>query len=184
MESGVLSAFKHILREMKQALLANLILTCLVCAGCQETLTPTAACPEYLRSFDADLLVQRGNLFFVTDVRAGRSLAMRLGKPCLLFFTAEWCTYCHRMVEETFTDPQIGALGEKFVCIWVDADQHAQLCNDYSIAGFPTVQFLSPENRELHRLKGWQSPQSLAAGMLSALERFAWITSLRGSREY
>ena len=151
-----------------------LLLMCMTLAGCGQS-TQTAEAPWAMAGIDPQLVEQQGQLSFVRDVQSGTQLAAQLQKPCLLFFTAQWCTYCHQMAETAFQDPQVGQLGQRFVCVLVDADRDAALCRQLGISGFPTVQFLSPQGKTLHRLVGRQSGPALAQGMQSALDRFAWV---------
>jgi thiol:disulfide interchange protein len=94
----------------------------------------------------------------------------------LFFFTAKWCTFCHQMADTAFVDEQVGQLGQNFVCVLVDADLERGLCHHFSVSGYPTVEFVSPQGHSLHRLVGQQSPAHLAAGMQAALGRLAWLS--------
>jgi thiol:disulfide interchange protein len=124
---------------------------------------------------DPAMLTQHGQLHFVQDAKAGRRLSKELGKPCLLFFTADWCTYCQQMEKTAFTDSAVGELSGNFICVLVDADRQPKVCQDYSVTGYPTIQFVSSDGRVLNRLVGRQSAPDLAIGMRAALKRFAWL---------
>ena len=76
----------------------------------------------------------------------------------------------------------IGKLAEQFVCVLVDADREPVFCRQYSIRGYPTVQFLAADGRRLHRLVGRQSSSKLAAGMQAALQRLAWLENTEQKR--
>jgi len=136
--------------------------------GCQPTATPPATASQST--------TQRGQLQFVTDSSAGRQLATQQGRPCLLFFTAKWCTFCHQMEATTFTDPAITKLADNFVCVLVDADREPDVCREFAVRGYPTVLFIAADGRQLHRLEGRQPASKLAAGMHAALERVAWLS--------
>ena len=75
---------------------------------------------------EAGLLERHGQLTFVNDPAVGLDLATQGGMPCLFFFTAEWCTYCHRMADSAFADETVGLLGQSFVCVLVDADHRPE----------------------------------------------------------
>ena len=142
------------------------------CSGCgREGSASTAAL-----GIDPQLLTQHGQIHFIEDVALGRQLSSEKGKPCLLFFTAEWCTYCRQMEETAFVDSVVGKLSENFVCVLVDADQNPQVCQEYSVTGYPTIQFVSADGRALNRLVGRQSAPALATGMQAAMKRFAWLS--------
>src|SRR5258708_7014516 len=44
--------------------------------------------------------VARGSLRFVEGFQRGYEQATAEAKPMLLFFTAEWCHFCHQMADE------------------------------------------------------------------------------------
>ncbi len=154
-------------------------LALLASSGCQPSTTKPIT---NLQQVDTQLLTEHGQILFIADSTIGQQLAKQQGKPCLLFFTAEWCTYCHQMEEAAFADHTIGQLAKNFVCVLVDADREPALCRQYAINGFPTVQFLAPDGRKLHRLVGMQSTPQLATGMQAALERMAWLDNLEPLR--
>lgn len=158
----------------KSLLVFTLSITCLMLAytGCQQGAVDSG---QSLNDIDPQLLVERGGLQFVADSKIGLQLAAQRKSPCLLFFTAEWCTYCHQMEETAFVDPSIRALAEKFVCVLVDADREPEVCRQFAVRGYPTVQFLSAEGRRLQSLVGRQSTSQLATGMQAALQRLAWL---------
>ncbi len=146
----------------------------LLCLGCGHVGSDSEA-QGTLESIQPQLVTSRGEIHFLRDLETGRSLAAEKGLPCLLFFTADWCTYCHDMEETAFTDPVVARMSKSFVCVLVDADQEKEVCKQFSVSGYPTIQFLSSQGRVLNRLVGRQSATELAAGMQAALKRFAWL---------
>lgn len=165
------SRFISILLSFTAAAVLAMILV--LSLGCNQK--TTGDFPQPLQGMSPEFVVKLGGLHFVQDVRAGYQLAEQRSLPCLLFFTADWCTYCHQMEETAFRDPTITSLAEGFVCILVDADQHPGLCQQFEVTGFPTIQFLASDGRTLHRLVGRQSAGSLATGMRAAVQRLAWL---------
>lgn len=167
----VASRFISILVSFTAAgLLAALLVLSL---GCTQQ-TPDDF-PQTLQGVSPRAVTKLGDLHFVQDVETGFTVAEEQGLPCLLFFTADWCTYCHQMEETAFRDSTVKSLAEGFVCIKVDADRHPDLCQRFEVTGFPTVQFLASDGRALHRLVGRQSAGNLATGMQAASQRFAWL---------
>ena len=118
-------------------------------------------------------LLARGNLQFIEGYQAGYEAAMRQGKPMLLFFTAEWCHFCHQMAGEAFTDSRVVNLADRFVCVLVDADAERTVCNQFQVRGYPTIQFVSPRGSTLNRITGKKSAPQLVSEMHSALQAVA-----------
>jgi len=162
------------LRVLQVRLLCTVLLAS-ACVGCGQSGGEQRQ--DITAGVDAQFLEQHGQLTFVNNVEVGCKLATAHGMPCLFFFTAEWCTFCHRMSETAFADEHVGMLGQNFVCVLVDADRERGLCNYFAVTGYPTVEFVSPQGQSLHRLVGQQSPADLAVGMQAALGRFAWINN-------
>jgi thiol:disulfide interchange protein len=159
------------LRGFQVHALCTLVLTS-ACLGCSKPGTPQAH--SIFSDVDERYIQPNGQLIFVNNAQIGCKLAAKHGMPCLFFFTAEWCTYCHRMAETAFADRHVGQLGQSFVCVLIDADREPELCQHFAVSAFPTVEFVSPDGQSLHRLVGQQSSSDLVAGMRSALARFAW----------
>ena len=117
--------------------------------------------------------VTRGGVQFVSGYHRGSDLARERHKPMLLFFTAEWCKYCHQMEADAFTQDAVVSLSKQFVCILVDADCEPNVCRDFRVKGYPTIQFLSPRGVPLNRVTGKQPGQQLVIQMQAALQAVA-----------
>lgn len=117
--------------------------------------------------------VARGHLRFVEGYAAGYSQAVNQSKPMLLFFTAEWCHFCHQMADEAFTHPQVVSLSQHFVCVLVDADAEPGVCRQFQVTGYPTIQFLSPRGVPLERIVGKKPGHQLMMAMQAALQNVA-----------
>jgi thiol:disulfide interchange protein len=117
--------------------------------------------------------VSRGGLEFVAGYHRGYEQALAQRKPMLVFFTAEWCTYCHQMEADAFTQEAVVNLSREFVCVLVDADCEPGVCQEFRVKGYPTIQFLSPRGVPLNRVTGKQPGQQLVMQMQAALQAVA-----------
>lgn len=117
--------------------------------------------------------VARGKLRFIEGYQQGYKYALEAGKPMLVFFTAEWCHYCHQMADEAFTHEQVMGLSERFVCILVDADAEPEVCKQFRVQGYPTIQFLSPRGVPLNRIVGKKPGHQVMMAMQAALQNVA-----------
>ncbi len=91
----------------------------------------------------------------------------------LLFFTAGWCQYCRQMADEAFTHPQVVRLSEQFVCVLIDADAEPEVCRQFEVTGYPTIQFLSPRGVPLERVVGKKPGHQVMMAMQAALQHVA-----------
>ena len=115
----------------------------------------------------------QGRLPFVVGYEAGVAEAQRQNKPLLVFFTAEWCHYCHAMAAEALSQEVVVRIAERFVCVLVDADAEPEVCRQYRVRAYPTVQFLSPTGVPLNRMTGKQPAQQVVMEMQAALQSVA-----------
>lgn len=155
-------------------------LACLCCgllAGCETETRPAAEQNEPAAkraSVEAKPAhVAHGRLRFVEGYERGYSEARRQNKPLLLFFTAEWCHYCHQMADEALTNDQVVSLSERFVCVLIDADAAPDVCRQFHVSRFPTIQFVSPQGVVLNRLEGKRPGHQVTIAMQAALQTIA-----------
>ncbi len=80
-------------------------------------------------------------------------------KVMLLYFCAEWCGWCKKLVQEIYDNQNIVLfLNEQFVCLKVDIDQNLTLAENYQNHIVPTTVFISSNRIELGRIEGYISP--------------------------
>lgn len=77
-------------------------------------------------------------------------------KPVIIDFWAEWCAACHQLEAETFTDPRVKALAEKFELLKFDATKNSselkRLQDYYGIKGLPTLVFIDKNGKWIKSL--------------------------------
>jgi thioredoxin-related protein len=74
----------------------------------------------------------------------GLSAAKKEKKKIFLYFHADWCAYCRKMQQTTFTDKAVAAyLNEHFIPIRVNTDKEPKLTRDYGIRPLPANFFLT-----------------------------------------
>ncbi|HTU24167.1 MAG TPA: thioredoxin family protein [Pirellulales bacterium] len=151
-------------------LLASVLVGCE--AATEPAPAPQASAPA-APSEAAQTAVAHGLLHFSAGYRQALLEAERENKPLLLFFTAQWCKYCHQMAGEAFTNPQVVSLSEKFVCVLIDADSAPEVCREFHVSAFPTVQFVSPQGMPLNRIEGKRPGQQVMLAMQAALQTAA-----------
>lgn len=123
-----------------------LALSLFLAAGTREVPAPPPAPPaiKWERSFEAAL-----------------KKARKERKPLFVDFWAEWCGWCHRLDRTTYADPWVVRKAQEFVAVKVDTEGSRKELNvalEYQVTSLPTIVFLSPEGRQLHRLNGFQGP--------------------------
>ncbi len=164
---------------VRVAVLASLLAALI---GCEEAAGPDQPAEKSVVSDPPARVpkVSRGKIPFVEGYGQGYEQAAREGKPMLLFFTASWCEYCHQMAEEAFVQEQVVSLSERFVCVLIDADREPDVCRQFQVRGYPTVQFLSPWGAPLNRVVGKKPGHQLVVEMHAALQALARRQAAQG----
>jgi thioredoxin-like negative regulator of GroEL len=153
----------------------SLLAVVVLLAGCEirDEQIPQSRAASQRQARAVSGRVARGHLPFVQGYEQGVAQAASQSKPMLVFFTAEWCQFCHQMADEAFTDPQVVRLAEQFVCILVDADREPDICRQFDVNGYPTIQFLSARGIPLERIVGKKPGHQVMMAMQAALQNVA-----------
>src|SRR4051812_16823389 len=78
--------------------------------------------------------------------RASFARARAEGKPVLLSIAPTWCRNSAEMDRSSFADPGVvERVSVGYVAIRVDADRRPDICERYSLGGWPTTAFLSAD---------------------------------------
>ena len=132
--------------------------------------------------------VQAQELKWHTDVKKAITISNKEKKPLLMFFTgSDWCGWCIRLQNEVLKTPEFTKWAKDNV-ILVELDyprrlpqtpelknQNAELQQAFGIQGFPTVYFVSAEDKEGRiNFKGLGQTGYVAGGPT------AWLTVAEG----
>ena len=132
--------------------------------------------------------VQAQELKWHTDVKKAITISNKEKKPLLMFFTgSDWCGWCIRLQNEVLKTPEFTKWAKENV-ILVELDyprrlpqtpelknQNAELQQAFGIQGFPTVYFVSAEDKEGRiNFKGLGQTGYVAGGPT------AWLTVAEG----
>ncbi|WP_135823901.1 thioredoxin domain-containing protein [Halorussus ruber] len=71
--------------------------------------------------------------------------AREADKPVLLSLSATWCSWCHEMDREAYSNPMVAAnVNDSFVPVRVDIDRQPRVRERYNVGGFPSNVFCTP----------------------------------------
>jgi len=82
--------------------------------------------------------------------------SVKTGKPLLIHFTADWCSWCKRMKRDTYSHPDVARMmNEDFVPTMVDTDANPQLKAEYGVEGLPTIWFMKGPGEGITYVPGY-----------------------------
>lgn len=89
-------------------------------------------------------------------------------KPMLIMVGAEWCGYCHKMLDETFRNPAVAThIKAQFIPVLIDADEQAAFVEKWNVDSMPTVLIVASDQHVIGRVTGFQSAAQLDARLAS-----------------
>ncbi len=110
---------------------------------------------------------------WVTDPKLAFAQAKSTGRPMMMDTMASWCGACKRLDADVWSRPDVAEVAKSFVPVKVDGDKYPDVPKQYGVSGFPTTLFLSPEGKELSRVRGAAPYQDMIVAMKDALDKAA-----------
>ena len=104
---------------------------------------------------------------WLTDFKKGQAQAASEKKPILLDLGAEWCSWCKVLDQDTWSDKQVIAKAQEFVCIKVDIDVDPETAQKFEVQGVPAIILLDTTGKQVARNDGFLEP----ADMLKLLDK-------------
>ena len=102
------------------------------------------------------------------DWNSGLKLASTAGKPVLVDVYTDWCTWCKRMDQDVYSQPEIrDYLAERFVTVKLNAEYSTAasyegkaytsrtLAQRFRVSGYPTTIFLRADGNHLANVPGY-----------------------------
>ena len=101
----------------------------------------------------------------------------------ILFFYTDWCGYCHKMDQITFSDANVtNIMNQSFNCVRVNAESDTllvhfdstatgrQLKAFYNIGGYPTTCVFKGDGQHIFTVIGYTIPDDFIAGLNKVLD--------------
>ncbi len=78
----------------------------------------------------------------------------------MMEFYTDWCSWCRRLENDTFADPEVIAELKKLVPIRVNAEGGGEdLASRFGVDSYPTVVFVDSDGEEVDRILGYLPPE-------------------------
>ena len=106
---------------------------------------------------------------WLKDHDKGLDAAKHENKPAVVVLYSPACGWCKRLLNETFEDPRIKALADRFVWVKVDSQVEKDLYDLYEQDGYPLTVLLSPEGKVIKRISGYRPATALKDELLGVI---------------
>ncbi len=90
-------------------------------------------------------------LSWLEDHDKGLKEAALENKPMVLLLYADWCPVCKRLMSESFEDPRVRILKDRFVWVKVNSEKEAKYKELYGQDGYPMIVFLDAKGKVLKK---------------------------------
>jgi len=91
-----------------------------------------------------------------SDLKKAHQESVKLNRPMMIVFGAEWCTYCRKMEQTTLTDPSlIQSVNQNYIPVHLDFDDERKVAEILEVDRLPCTVFLSPRADLLGRMVGF-----------------------------
>lgn len=100
------------------------------------------------------------DLFQDLNLSAALEQGRQQGLPVLVNFHADWCHFCHKMDQETFTDAAVQTALRGFIAIKVDVEtpEGLKLARELGVTALPTIVAFDSEGNPVYGRSGFHSP--------------------------
>jgi uncharacterized protein YyaL (SSP411 family) len=108
-----------------------------------------------------------------SNVQSALEQATRENKLILVDVGANWCGWCQKMDQSTYSDKSVSnLLSRDFVCVKLDADSDPgkEFSQAFNIQGLPTVVILNPKSKTYKISVGYMNPTDFVA-MITKVEQ-------------
>jgi thioredoxin-related protein len=104
---------------------------------------------------DAGKVTLKG-VTFNTNLTAALEIAKAQSKPVFVYVRSEYCGWCRKFEEETFTNQSvIKTLNENFIRVSLDVNKQKNETRNFGVYGTPTMIFLYSNGTGIKRIPGY-----------------------------
>lgn len=108
-------------------------------------------------------LLKNLKIDWIDDHDIGFDMAFAEKKNKVLVLYAGWCQWCEKLFKETFNDPRIKLLSDRFVWVKANSDEDRSLKALYRQDGFPMIVLTNYKGRIIKKMEGFRDADSLLA---------------------
>ena len=123
------------------------------------------------------------NVRWQKDLKSAHKVAQAEGKPILLVFGAEWCTYCHKLEKNVLDQPATAEyINANFVPVHLDADHDKRVAEILEVDSLPCTVVLSPGADLLGRYEGYAESAKYTANLEKSIRSHRELQSAQAGK--
>jgi tetratricopeptide (TPR) repeat protein len=92
---------------------------------------------------------------WVANFEEASRIAKSENKNLILDFYTDWCKWCKKLADSTFTDTSVIRFSMDFVFFKTNAEKDTALSERFKVNGYPTVILINPSGEEIDRVVGY-----------------------------
>ena len=106
------------------------------------------------------------------DLPTALTRASGEGKLVMVDFYTDWCQWCKRMDQNTFTDVEVQRALQGVVTVRLNAEKEGREdAARFNVEGFPTLIFLDSRGAEVGRIPGYMEPRPFLDELHNILQK-------------
>lgn len=126
---------------------------------------------------------QKSNVAWQPNLHAAHKVSQKTGKPMLLVFGAEWCTFCKKLESQTLGNENLAKyINMNFVPVHIDVDEEPKVGEILEVSKLPCTIVLSPEADLLGRYEGFCQPNQFHQKLTAAQKLHREVQQTGGQR--
>lgn len=101
---------------------------------------------------------------WVTDFDKALTDAKEFSKPIFVDVYAEWCSWCHKLDKEVYSDPKFTEYMKSYILARIDSEdggQGSRVAEKYDVDSLPTMIVLNSQGKVLDRITGFMTAPKL-----------------------
>jgi thioredoxin-related protein len=120
------------------------------------------------------------NVAWTRSYQEARKAAKLENRSMMLFFTASWCPWCHKMEDETLNQEEVASSLRRFVCMKIDVDKYRDIALAYAVSSLPRTIVINTHDEMVGDWLGYRDVEQF----LDLLDQIApYLASAAGVRK-
>ncbi len=107
---------------------------------------------------------QSGRIKWLKSARKATELAVRTGKPILVFVRSARCHFCDKLKANVLQRDNVASRVKRdFVPLVLSQEDNAEVLSSLKVTSFPSTLVFTPEREFVHRVDGYVGPEKFLA---------------------